>query len=442
MDVEVDTKKDNKEEEKRKKEEEIKDYIVQMQQEASQLPLDQLKQKIRAVEAQTMSYKGEVNKMNVDIKKFNAKTKENKEKLKLSTGLPHLFATVSEIIELDPPEERDVGSGVKVEEQKQKTKCAILKTSLRSTTFTPSLGLVEEKDISPLDIVGINKDTYLIYEKLPAEYDQRVKVMELDEKPKDKYTDIGGLEKQIQELEEAVVLPIEKKHLFEAIGIKPPKGVLMYGPPGTGKTMLARAVAARSKATFLKLAGSQLIQSYIGDGSKIVRDCFALAKEKEPTIIFIDEIDSVGLKRSGSDSNSSGEVQRTLLEILNQLDGFTSHENIKVIAATNRPDVLDPALLRSGRLDRKIEFPMPNEENRAKILEIHSRKMNYDPHTVNFKEMAKATDDFNGAMLKAVAVEAGMLALRRGGTEVTHEDFVEGINQVKSKKKAKLYYFS
>ena len=441
--MEVDTKVDKPTEEKKSKEDEIKDYIVQMQQEASQLPLDQIKQRIRAVEAQTMSLKGDANKMKVDIKKYNAIAKENKEKLKISTGLPHLFASISELIELDPIEEKDVGSGVKYSQKElQKRKCAIIKTALKTNIFVPNLGLMEDGELNPLDIVGVNKDTFLIYEKLPPEYDQRVKVMELDEKPKEQYTDVGGLDKQIQEIEEAVVLPIEKKDLFEAIGIKPPKGILMYGPPGTGKTMLARAVAARSKATFLKLAGSQLVQSYIGEGAKIVRDCFRLAKEKEPTIIFIDEIDAIGLKRTGADGHSSGEVQRTLLEILNQLDGFTSNENVKVIAATNRPDVLDPALLRSGRLDRKVEFPMPNEESRSKILQIHSRKMNYDPNQVKFKELAKSTDDFNGAMLKAVAVEAGMLALRRGGTEVTHEDFVEGINQVKAKKKAKLYYYS
>ena len=244
---------------------------------------------------------------------------------------------------------------------------------------------------------------------------------------------MGGVDKQIQELEEAIVFPIEKKHLFDAIGIKPPKGVLMYGPPGTGKTMLARAVAARVKATFLKLAGSQ---------AKMVRDAFALAREKAPTIIFIDEIDAIGIKRSGGDGHGGKEVQRTMLELLNQLDGFSSTDDVKVIAATNRADVLDPALLRSGRLDRKIEFPMPNEEGRAKILEIHSRNMHYNNKLINFKEFARMTDDFNGAMLKAVCVEAGMIALRRGGSEVTHNDYVEGINQVKAKKKAKLYYYS
>ena len=200
--------------------------------------------------------------------------------------------------------------------------------------------------------------------------------MELDEKPTDEYTDIGGLDKQIEELREAIVLPITHKHLFEAIGIRPPKGVLLYGPPGTGKTMMARACAAQTKATFLKLAGPQLVQMYIGDGAKMVRDAFELAREKAPTIIFIDELDAIGTKRYDSDKSGDREVQRTMLELLSQLDGFTPDDRIKVIAATNRPDTLDPALMRSGRLDRKIEFPLPNEEAKVQILQIHSRKMN------------------------------------------------------------------
>ena len=432
-----------KEEEKKKKEEELKNFIEMKVAEVQDLPIDQIKQKVKALEAQTSSLKGDINKMKVDIKKFNARIKENKSKLQITTGLPHLVSTISEIFDLENMEQDDEGSGLKHSENtKKNSKGAIIKTSTRATIFLPSIGFVEPEELKPLELVGVNKDTYLIYEKLPTEYDSRVRVMELDTKPTEKYSDMGGVDKQIQELEEAIVLPLEKKHLFEAIGIKPPKGVLMFGPPGTGKTMLARAVAARVNATFLKLAGSQLVQAYIGDGAKMVRDAFALAREKAPTIVFIDEIDAVGLKRSGGDGHGGQEVQRTMLELLNQLDGFSSTDDVKVIAATNRADVLDPALLRSGRLDRKIEFPMPNEEGRAKILEIHSRKMHYNNKLVNFKEFARMTDDFNEAMLKAVCVEAGMIALRRGGTEVSHNDYVEGINQVKAKKKAKLYYYS
>ncbi len=435
-------KKEKKEDEQKTKEQEMNEYIEKKIEEVKDLPVDQIKQKIKSLEARTQYFRGEINKMKVDIKKFNAIIKENKSKLLLRTGLPHLVSTVAEIFDLES-QEHEEGSGLEQNDlHKKSKKGAIIKTSTRNTIFLPVIGFVEPEELKPLELVGVDKDTYLIFEKLPAEYDSRVRVMELDTKPTEKYTDMGGVDKQIQELEEAIVFPLEKKHLFEAIGIKPPKGVLMYGPPGTGKTMLARAVAAKVKATFLKLAGSQLVQTYIGDGAKMVRDAFALAREKAPTIIFIDEIDAVGLKRSASNEHGGKEVQRTMLELLNQLDGFSSTDEVKVIAATNRADVLDPALLRSGRLDRKIEFPMPNEEGRAKILEIHSRKMHYNNKLVNFKEFARMTDDFNGAMLKAVCVEAGMIALRRGGAEVTHNDYVEGINQVKAKKKKKLYYYS
>lgn len=267
------------------------------------------------------------------------------------------------------------------------------------------IGLVEPEELKPGDLVGVNKDSYLILEKLPVEYDSRVKAMEVDERPTEKYGDIGGLDKQIEELIEAVVLPMTHKDRFENLGVHPPKGVLLYGPPGTGKTLLARACAAQTKSTFLKLAGPQLVQMFIGDGAKLVRDAFALAKEKAPAIIFIDELDAIGTKRFDSEKAGDREVQRTMLELLNQLDGFQPNADIKVIAATNRVDILDPALLRSGRLDRKIEFPHPNEEARARIMQIHSRKMNVRKD-VNFEELSRCTDDFNGAQCKAVCIEA------------------------------------
>jgi 26S proteasome regulatory subunit T5 len=288
-------------------------------------------------------------------------------------------------------------------------KSAVIKTSTRQTIFLPLIGLVDHEKLKPGDLIGVNKDSYLILDTLPAEYDSRVKAMEVDEKPTEKYTDVGGLDKQIEELVEAVVWPMKEAERFKKIGIKAPKGkdnqdysitgglsltiatgALMYGPPGTGKTLLARACAAQTDATFLKLAGPQLVQMFIGDGAKLVRDCFALAKEKAPSIIFIDELDAIGTKRFDSDKSGDREVQRTMLELLNQLDGFASDDRIKVLAATNRIDVLDPALLRSGRLDRKIEFPLPNEEARAQILRIHSRKMTVDD-AVNWPELARST---------------------------------------------------
>ena len=273
--------------------------------------------------------------------------------------------------------------------------------------------------------------------------------MEVDEKPTEDYSDIGGLDKQIQELVEAVVLPMTQADKFKAVGIQPPKGILLHGPPGTGKTLMARACAKQTDAVFLKLAGPQLVQMFIGDGAKLVRDAFELAKEKSKdrggAIIFIDEIDAIGTKRSGGEKSGGMEVQRTMLELLNQLDGFDSQTTIKVIAATNRPDTLDPALLRSGRLDRKIELPHPAEDARAGILQIHSRSMQVckdGNQAVNFEEIARCTDDFNGAMLKAVCVEAGMIALRRGATELQHEDFMEGVSVVQAKKKQTLQYYA
>lgn len=315
----------------------------------------------------------------------------------------------------------------------------------------PLIGLVDPATLKPGDLVGVNKDTYLVMEKLPSEYDSRVKAMEVDERPTDDYNDIGGLDKQVEELVEAIVLPLTHADRFKALGIKPPKGVLMYGPPGTGKTLLARACAAQTNSTFLKLAGPQLVQMFIGDGARMVRDAFALAREKAPAIIFIDELDAIGTKRFDSDTTGDREVQRTMLELLNQLDGFQSDDRIKVIAATNRVDILDPALLRSGRLDRKIEFPLPNEEARAKIMQIHSRRMTLQQDigedgsavcAVNFTELARSCEDFNGAQCKAVCVEAGMIALRRGASTLSHEDFMEAIQEVQAKKKTALQYYA
>jgi len=311
----------------------------------------------------------------------------------------------------------------------------------RQTIFLPVIGLVDHKELKPGDLVGVNKDSYLVLDMLPAEYDSRVKAMEVDEKPTEEYSDVGGLDKQIEEMIEAIVLPMTHKERFVNLGVKPPKGVLMWGPPGTGKTLLARACAAQTSACFLKLAASQLVQMFIGDGAKLVRDAFMLGKEKAPAIIFIDELDAIGTKRFDSDQSGDREVQRTMLELLNQLDGFEVKDDIKVIAATNRVDVLDPALLRSGRLDRKIEFPHPDETARARIIQIHSRKMNVS-EGVNFEELARCTDEFNGAQLKAIAVEAGMCALRRESDKIMHEDFMEGVNEVQSKKKSTLNYYA
>ncbi|KAJ3147019.1 26S proteasome regulatory subunit 6A [Geranomyces variabilis] len=398
---------------------------------------DEIANRTRLLENDIKVMKSEQMRITHEQNAMNERIKDNKEKIKLNKQLPYLVANVVEILDMNPDEEpEEDGANIDLDAHR-KGKCAVVKTSTRQTIFLPMVGLVDAEKLKPADLVGVNKDSYLILDMLPAEYDSRVKAMEVDEKPTEDYNDVGGLDKQIEEMVEAIVLPMTQKERFQNLGIKPPKGCLMYGPPGTGKTLLARACAAQTNSTFLKLAGPQLVQMFIGDGAKLVRDAFDLAKEKSPAIIFIDEIDAVGTKRFDSEKSGDREVQRTMLELLNQLDGFSSDDSIKVIAATNRIDILDPALLRSGRLDRKIEFPLPTEEGRARIMQIHSRKMTVN-EGVNFDELARTCDEFNGAQCKAVCVEAGMIALRRGASEITHEDFMEGIQEVQAKKKTSL----
>jgi len=394
----------------------------------------------RLLDSEVKIMRSEIMRISHELQSQKDKIKENVEKIKVNKTLPYLVSNVIELLDMDPQGEEEEGANVDLDSQR-KGKSAVIKTSTRQTYFLPVIGLVDHEKLTPGDLVGVNKDSYLILDTLPAEYDSRVKAMEVDERPTEQYSDVGGLDKQIQELIEAVVLPMTHKERFINLGIQPPKGVLLYGPPGTGKTLLARACAAQTKSTFLKLAGPQLVQMFIGDGAKLVRDAFALAKEKTPAIIFIDELDAIGTKRFDSEKAGDREVQRTMLELLNQLDGFSSSSQIKVIAATNRVDILDPALLRSGRLDRKIEFPHPNEEARARIMQIHSRKMNVSPD-VNFEELARCTDDFNGAQCKAVCVEAGMIALRRETAQISHEDYMDAIMEVQAKKKANLVYFA
>uniref|UniRef100_A0A6A7G8V6 26S protease regulatory subunit 6A homolog n=2 Tax=Hirondellea gigas TaxID=1518452 RepID=A0A6A7G8V6_9CRUS len=394
----------------------------------------------RMLETNIRIMKQDKQRLEHEHRSMDAKIKENKDKVKMNKQLPYLVANVVEISDLEDDEAEEDGAAVDEHAQK-KGKCVVIKTTTRQTIFLPVVGLVPVEELTPGDLVGVNKDSYLILDKLPEEYDSRVKAFEVDEKPTEDYSDIGGLDKQIEELREAVVLPMTHPERFVAIGIQPPKGVMLFGPPGTGKTLLARACAAKTNACFLKITAPQLVQMFIGDGAKLVRDAFKLAAEKAPSIIFIDEIDAIGTKRFDSDKAGDREVQRTMLELLNQLDGFSSNDRIKVIACTNRPDVLDPALLRSGRLDRKIEFPLPDESSRRKILIIHSQKMTVHPD-VNFEELARSTDDFNGAQLKAVCVEAGMTALRRDASELTHEDYTEGITQVQQKKKVNLAYYA
>eukprot|EP00917_Polyrhabdina_sp_WS-2016_P020178 GHVP01043209.1.p1 GENE.GHVP01043209.1~~GHVP01043209.1.p1 ORF type:complete len:428 (-),score=96.80 GHVP01043209.1:10-1293(-) len=288
--------------------------------------------------------------------------------------------------------------------------------------------LVSPEDLKPSQRVAIRSDSYSIYKILPTKVDPLVNLMMVDKVPGSTYEMIGGLDKQLEEIKEVIELPIKHPELFESLGIVQPKGVLLYGPPGTGKTLVARAVAHHTKCRFIRVSGSEFVQKYIGEGSRLVRELFVMARENAPSIIFIDEIDSIGSARSGSTGGDS-EVQRTMLELLNQMDGFESTQNIKMIMATNRIDILDPALLRPGRIDRKIEFPAPGNESRLKILKIHSRKMNMTKGIV-LKEIAEKLTGVSGAEIKSVCTEAGMFALREGRMNVCKEDFEMAVSKI------------
>eukprot|EP00592_Proboscia_alata_P010623 CAMPEP_0194352366 /NCGR_PEP_ID=MMETSP0174-20130528/761_1 /TAXON_ID=216777 /ORGANISM="Proboscia alata, Strain PI-D3" /LENGTH=409 /DNA_ID=CAMNT_0039120373 /DNA_START=171 /DNA_END=1400 /DNA_ORIENTATION=+ len=287
--------------------------------------------------------------------------------------------------------------------------------------------------LKPNTRVALRNDSYTLHKILPTKVDPLVSLMKVEAVPDSTYDMIGGLEKQVMEIKEVIELPIKHPELFDSLGVAQPKGVLLYGPPGTGKTLLARAVAHHTDCTFIRVSGAELVQKYIGEGSRMVRELFVMAREAAPSIIFMDEIDSIGSSRGdGGGSGGDSEVQRTMLELLNQLDGFEPAQNIKVVMATNRIDILDAALLRPGRIDRKIEFPNPNTANRVSIMSIHSRKMNLF-RGIELKSIAEKMPNASGAECKAVCTEAGMFALRERRVHVTQEDFEMAVSKVMKK---------
>lgn len=294
-------------------------------------------------------------------------------------------------------------------------------------------------DIKSLKVnqrVCLKSDSYVLHKVLENKVDPLVSLMMVEKVPDSTYDMVGGLTKQIKEIKEVIELPVKHPELFESLGIQQPKGVILYGPPGTGKTLLARAVAHHTDCKFIRVSGAELVQKYIGEGSRMVRELFVMAREHAPSIIFMDEIDSIGSSRGDGGSGGSGggdsEVQRTMLELLNQLDGFESSKDIKIIMATNRLDILDPALLRPGRIDRKIEFPPPTVAARTEILKIHSRKMNLT-RGINLKKIAEKMNGCSGADAKGVCTEAGMYALRERRIHVTQEDFELAVAKVMNK---------
>jgi len=293
---------------------------------------------------------------------------------------------------------------------------------------------IERESLKPGTRVALETITLTIMRKLPREVDPTVFNMLQEDPGNVDYSSIGGLSEQIRAIREAVELPLLNPEIFQRVGIAPPKGVLLYGPPGTGKTLLARAIASNMDANFLKVVASAIVDKFIGESARIVREMFGYAKEHQPCIIFMDEIDAIGGRRFSEGTSADREIQRTLMELLAQLDGFEQVGKVKMIMATNRPDVLDPALLRPGRLDRKIEIPLPNEASRMEILKIHAAPL-AKKGDIDFEAVVKLAENFNGADLRNICTEAGMFAIRDDRDYVVHEDFMKAVRKLLDAKK-------
>jgi len=293
---------------------------------------------------------------------------------------------------------------------------------------------VDKATLKPSTRVALDITTMTIMRALPREVDPTVFQMLSEDPGSVTFSSIGGLNEQIRELREVVELPLTNPELFVRVGIKPPKGVLLYGPPGTGKTLLARALAATLNATFLKVVASAIVDKYIGESARVIREMFGYARDHQPCVIFMDEIDAIGGKRFSEGSSADREIQRTLMELLNQLDGFEELGAVKMVMATNRPDILDPALLRPGRLDRKIEIPLPGDSARLDILKIHSRKITTRGE-VDWEAVVKLADGMNGADMRNICTEAGMFAIRAERDYVIEEDFMKASRKLSENKK-------
>jgi len=368
--------------------------------------IDSLQERLEVLERQNEEMRDKLLDANAENNKFQQKlerlTHENK-KLKQS---PLFVATVQEIT--------DEGVIIKQHGNNQEA----------LTDVTPEM----REDLEPDARVAVNNSLSIV-KRLDNETDVRARVMQVERKPEVSYADIGGIDEQIDEVRETVEMPLTSPEMFDEVGIEPPSGVLLYGPPGTGKTMLAKAVANQTDATFIKMAGSELVHKFIGEGAKLVRDLFELARQHEPAVIFIDEIDAIASKRTDSKTSGDAEVQRTMMQLLAEMDGFDDRGQISIIAATNRFDMLDRAILRPGRFDRLIEVPVPSAEGRERIFQIHTRSMQVD-EDVDFADLAEVTGDASGADIKAVCTEAGMFAIRDDRTTVEMEDFEDAWEKI------------
>merc|ERR1712151_910621 len=305
----------------------------------------------------------------------------------------------------------------------------IVSSTTGSNYFVRIMGTLNRELLKPSSSVALHRHSHAVVDILPPEADSTVQQLAMGEKPDVTYADIGGMDIQKQEIKEAVELPLTHPQLYRQIGIDPPRGVLLYGPPGTGKTMLAKAVANHTTAAFIRVVGSEFVQKYLGEGPRMVRDVFRLAKENAPAIIFIDEVDAIATARFDAQTGADREVQRILMELLNQMDGFDQTVNVKVIMATNRADTLDPALLRPGRLDRKIEFPLPDRRQKRLVFQVCCSKMNLSDE-LDLEDFVSRPDKINCAEIASICQEAGMLAVRKNRYIILPKDFEKAYRTV------------
>ncbi|WP_321420275.1 proteasome-activating nucleotidase [uncultured Methanomethylovorans sp.] len=357
---------------------------------------DQMESEKRYVESQKLKFEREVRRMQAEI-----------DRLKTA---PLVVATVIDVIGNDK---------------------VLVKSSTGPQFLVGVSQFIDDEALLPGATVALNQQTLAVVDVIPFTEEPMVNAMEVVDPQDVDYDHIGGLDEQVQEIVESVELPLTKPEAFAKIGISPPKGVLLYGEPGTGKTLLAKAVANRTEATFIRVVGSELIQKYIGDGAKLVREIFAMARKKAPSIIFIDELDAIASRRLNDTNGADREVQRTLMQLLAEMDGFDNRGEVRIIAATNRLDVLDPAILRPGRFDRIVNVPMPDASARELILKIHTREMRI-AKDIDFKKLATLAEGVSGADLSAIAMEAGMLAVREDKEQVEMEHFLKSVKKVMS----------
>ncbi|KAJ3125029.1 26S proteasome regulatory subunit 7 [Nowakowskiella sp. JEL0407] len=404
-------------------------------------PLDEKDEKIKALDSDDIAllktygvgaYAAELKKIEKDIKETQKRVNEKMGVKETDTGLaqPNLWDIPADKQRMSEEQPLQVARCTKIIQSGEGEDAKYLINVKQIAKFVVGLG----ERVAPTDIeegmrVGVERQKYQIQIPLPPKIDPSVTMMQVEEKPDVTYSDVGGCKDQIEKLREVVELPLLQPERYVNLGIDPPKGVLLYGPPGTGKTLSARAVANRTDATFIRVIGSELVQKYVGEGARMIRELFEMARTKKACIIFFDEVDAIGGARHDDGAGGDNEVQRTMLELINQLDGFDPRGNIKVLMATNRPDTLDPALMRPGRLDRKVEFNLPDLEGRTHILKIHARSMSVE-RDIRYELIARLCPNTTGAELRSVCTEAGMFAIRARRKVATEKDFLESVNKV------------